>query len=146
MIVYLFCVRKDGDIINASYMKSSPSDVVTLLATLNDIFSDEDFDIDKSFFFIDNHKNRQTLMDLDYGYADVVAELKELQVSDYSESLLDRDNLNPPILYVFGKTIKGSEIYIKIKIREQESRRVICVSFHHAEHSMPHPYAPATSK
>lgn len=127
-------------------MKSSSSDVVTLLATLNDIFSDEDFDISKSFFFNANPKNNQTLMDLDYGYADVVAELKELQVSDYSESLLDRDNLNPPILYVFGKTIKGSEIYIKIKIREQESRRVICVSFHHAEHSMPHPYAPATSK
>lgn len=127
-------------------MKSSPSDVVTLLATLNDIFSDEDFDIDKSFFFIDNHKNRQTLMDLDYGHADVVAQLKDLQLSDYSESLLDRDDPNPPILYVFGKTIEEKEIYIKIKIREQESRRVICVSFHHAEHSMPHPYAPATSK
>ncbi len=127
-------------------MKSSPRDVGTFLTTLNDIFSDEDFDIDKSFFFIDNRKNRQTLMDLDYGHEDVVAQLKDLQLSDYSESLLDRDDPNPPILYVFGKTIEEKEIYIKIKIREQESRRVICVSFHHAEHSMPHPYAPATSK
>ena len=85
-------------------------------------------------------------MDLDYGHADVVAQLKDLQLSDYSESLLDRDDPNPPMLYVFGKTIEEKEIYIKIKIREQERRRVICVSFHHAEHSMPHPYAPATSK
>ena len=127
-------------------MKSSPRDVGTFLTTLNDIFGDEGFDISTNFILITNQKNKQTLADLDYDHVDVVAQLKDLQLADYSESLLDRDDPNPPILYVFGKTIEEKEIYIKIKIREQQSRRVICVSFHHAEHSMPHPYAPATSK
>jgi hypothetical protein len=86
------------------------------------------------------HSTDYTLQDLDYDTADVVACLAELTVEEYSESLLDRDDMDPPILYVFGKVINNKLVYIKVKIRESVENYIICVSFHYAQNDMPFPY------
>ncbi|MDD4525791.1 MAG: hypothetical protein PHX95_08105 [Lachnospiraceae bacterium] len=108
----------------------------------------DSFDINENFVLIQSNKqyNKErfstpyTLIDLDYDTSDVVDRLKELSASEYSETLFDRDDFNPPLLFVFGKDINGKQIYIKLKIREIDAERVLCVSFHYAEHLMEFPY------
>lgn len=80
------------------------------------------------------------MLDLDYDAEDIVNRLKELKVEEYSETKIDTDDINPPILFVFGKDIDGKLIYVKLKIRDQQ-KQVICVSFHYAKNKMEFPYA-----
>jgi len=80
-------------------------------------------------------------LDLDYDMEDVVARLKELVLEEYSETLIDKDDLNPPLLFVFGKYINRKLIYVKLKVKGDQQRHVLCVSFHYAKHEMTFPYA-----
>jgi hypothetical protein len=80
-------------------------------------------------------------LDLDYDTYDVVDRLKELTIEEYSETLIDRDDVNPPLLFVFGKNINSKQVYIKLKIKGQETKYVLCVSFHYAKEKMVFPYA-----
>ena len=82
-------------------------------------------------------------MDLDYDSRDIVDRLKELTVAEYSETKIDKDDLNPPLLFVFGKDINRKLVYVKLKIKEKDNqkRRVLCVSFHYARYKMNFPYA-----
>lgn len=57
-----------------------------------------------------------TLLDLDYDAEDVVNRLKELKVEEYSETKIDTDDENPPILFVFGKDINAKRIYVKLNL------------------------------
>ena len=82
-----------------------------------------------------------TLLDLDYDTYDVIDRLKELTIKDYSETLIDRDDINPPLLFVFGKDINNKQVYVKLKIKRDQSRYVLCVSFHYAKEKMLFPYA-----
>lgn len=59
---------------------------------------------------------------------------------EYSETKVDKDDVNSPILFVFGKDINGKLIYVKLKIRNQQ-KQVVCVSFHYAKDKMEFPYA-----
>ena len=52
---------------------------------------------------------------------------------------MDRDDPHPPLLYVFGKIVEGRTVYIKLKIKSG-NKKVVCVSFHYAEHDMNYPY------
>ena len=45
------------------------------------------------------------MVDLEYDIEDVVERLRELTVGEYSETLVDKDDINPPLLFVFGKII-----------------------------------------
>lgn len=72
---------------------------------------------------------------------DVVNRLKELTVEEYSETKIDKDDWNPPLLFVFGKDIDSKLVYVKLKIREDQPRHVLCVSFHYAKEKMIFPYA-----
>ncbi len=82
-----------------------------------------------------------TLLDLDYDAADVAERLKELTVGEYSETLIDKDDLNPPLLFVFGKEINHQQIYVKLKLKGDQPKHVLCVSFHYAKETMLFPYA-----
>lgn len=81
-------------------------------------------------------------MDLEYDSEDVANRLKELSISEYSETKIDKDDLVPPLLFVFGKVINHKLVYIKLKIKENATnkRRVLCVSFHYAQKEMNFPY------
>lgn len=128
--------------------QSKKRDVITFLKELQEILGKDDFNIDSNLTLIkkkkpddEKHSTPYTLLDLDYDAWDVVDRLKELTVAEYSETKIDTDNDDPPILFVFGKNINGKLVYVKLKIRGEENRRVLCVSFHYARDKMNFPYA-----
>lgn len=99
-------------------VKTTKREVELFLDELHDVLNNEDFDT-----------------------YDVIERLKELNVSEYSQTLLDKDDINPPLLYVFGKTINDKQVYIKIKIKGESRQRVLCISFHYARDVMTFPFA-----
>ncbi|MGN0672502.1 MAG: hypothetical protein ACI4KE_07700 [Anaerovoracaceae bacterium] len=126
---------------------SDKKDVKKFLDELKAIINDVSFDSNDDLIIIKSSKDevqystRYTLFDLDYDTVDVVDRLKELTVSDYSETLIDKDNDKPPLLFVFGKDINNRQVYIKLKIKGENNRRILCLSFHYAKHKMKFPYA-----
>ncbi len=61
--------------------------------------------------------------------------------AEYSETKIDKDDLNPPLLFVFGKDINSKLVYVKLKIKGNQQRHVLCVSFHYEKEKMLFPYA-----
>ena len=123
-------------------------DVVAFLEELKGLLWKDDFNIDSDILLIkkrkpkdEAHSTPYTLLDLDYDIWDVVERLKELSVAEYSETKIDKDDLNPPLLFVFGKDINNKLVYIKLKIKGEQQKRVLCVSFHYAKEPMAFPYA-----
>ena len=80
------------------------------------------------------------MLDLDYDALDVVERLKELTIAEYSETLIDKDDDKPPLLFVFGKDINSRLVYLKLKIKGEQTKRVLCLSFHYAKYDMVFPY------
>lgn len=130
-------------------MQSKKKDVKTFLDELKMILQDKNFSIDTDLTLIKTRKNNDkvqystpyTLLDLNYDVEDVAEQLKELTVEEYSETLVDKEDINPPLLFVFGKNINNEKIYIKLKIKGEKQRHILCVSFHYAEYIMTFPYA-----
>lgn len=128
--------------------QSKKGEVTAFLEELKMFLEKGDFNIDTDFILIRKnkkddveHSTPYTLLDLDYDIGDVVDKLKELTVEEYSETKIDKDDLVPPLLFVFGKIINRKLIYIKLKIKGNQKRRVLCVSFHYAKDKMKFPYA-----
>jgi len=86
----------------------------------------------------DRGKNAQALVDLELRPIDRRATLEALATKDYSEGPLEEKLYGGPDMWVFGKTIKKKEVYIKITVGAQGSS-VICISFHLAEYKMQYP-------
>lgn len=134
MIIFLSTQLKKGE-------------VIVFLEELKMLLEEGDFDIDTDFVLIRKnkkddveHSTPYTLLDLDYDIEDVVDRLKELTIEEYSETKIDKDDLDPPLLFVFGKKINRKLVYIKLKIKGDQKRRVLCVSFHYAKDKMKFPY------
>mgnify|MGYP001623281473 FL=1 len=128
--------------------QSKRGEVVAFLEELKMFLEKGDFNIDTDFILIRKnkkddmeHSTPYTLLDLDYDIEDVVDRLKELTVEEYSETKIDKDDLDPPLLFVFGKNINRKLIYIKLKLKGNQKRHVLCVSFHYAKEKMKFPYA-----
>ena len=128
--------------------QSKKGEVAAFLEELKMFLEKGDFNIDTDFILIRKnkkddmeHSTPYTLLDLDYDIEDVVDRLKELTVEEYSETKIDKDDLDPPLLFVFGKNINRKRIYIKLKIKGDQKRHVLCVSFHYAKDKMKFPYA-----
>jgi hypothetical protein len=74
---------------------------------------------------------------------------KKKEVQDFLDRLkillkkedFDIDDANPPILFVFGKDIYNKLVYVKLKIKGDQQRHFLCVSFHYAKEKMTFPYA-----
>ena len=119
--------------------KSKKREVEAFLDELHKLLESDDFDINTDLNLVRKKKQGDnqifstpfTLLDLDYNAEDVAERLKELKVED---------DVNPLILFVFGKGINGKLIYVKLKIRDQQ-KQVVCVSFHYAKDKMEFPYA-----
>jgi hypothetical protein len=80
-------------------------------------------------------KNVQTLLALDITPLDREKILRELQATDYYEGPRREILHGGSDMWIFGKKIKGQEVYIKITLGFAGAQ-VICISFHVAEHSM----------
>ena len=129
---------------------SKRQEVVAFLEELKAFLKGNDFDIDHDLILIkkkkvddEEYSTPYTLLDLDYNSEDVVNRLKELTVAEYSETKIDKDDFNPPLLFVFGKDISRRLVYVKLKIKKKENLRtyILCVSFHYAKEKMKFPYA-----
>ena len=106
-------------------IQSKEKEVIEFLGELKNILQSKEFNIEKDLTIIKSKKKGQdilystlyTLVDLEYDTNDVAERLKELTISEYSETLVDKDDVNPPLLFVFGKDINNRQIYIKLKIK-----------------------------
>jgi hypothetical protein len=102
----------------------------------------EDFKIKMKMWGIlirdERGKNTQTLIDLEITRKERDDLLLALEVKDYSEGPLEETLYKGADMWVFGKMIKGKEVYIKITLGKMGSN-VICISFHVAEYAMKYP-------
>ena len=128
--------------------QSKKREVLAFLDELKRILGKKDFNIDSDLILIkkkkpqdEEHSTPYTLLDLDYDSWDVAERLKELTAAEYSETKIDKDDFNPPLLFVFGKYINNNLVYIKLKIKGNPRRHILCVSFHYARNPMKFPYA-----
>lgn len=123
---------------------STKEDVANFLNNLIDYINSKEFNYDEDLFlsYGRGNKNIDTLTLLDFDTSDVINELKNLSLKDYSETVVDNLDANPRDLYVFGKYINNELIYIKIKLRNvcNSKKQIICLSFHIADHEMNFPY------
>lgn len=90
-------------------------------------------------FLSNRQKNTQTLADLEISINDVKAVLADLVLDDYSDGPLPETFYGGSETWVFGKRIKGQEVYIKITLG-LPSNPTICISFHIAEYPMTYPF------
>lgn len=84
-------------------------------------------------------KNIETLSELEYDIEDVKNSVLSLSSTDYSEGPT-KDNAIKGDLWVFGKIIKGREVYIKLKILgDNKYKQVAVLSFHFSEKRLRYP-------
>jgi len=92
----------------------------------------------RDVLFSNRLKNTQALSDLEITPISRKQILDELENIDYSEGPLEDKMMNGASMWVFGKIVKGHEVYIKITIGNP-NLSVVCISFHLAEHPMNYP-------
>lgn len=103
-------------------------DIENFLQELKKLLQDKGTNLN----IINNKKNIETLIQLNYNSEDVKNELMNIKTEEYVESVPDtKDGIT---LNIFSKTIKKQQIYIKVKISSKENGKVLCLSFHFAEY------------
>ena len=65
--------------------------------------------------------------------------LRELEAADYVQGPLANQQPTEAPLWVFGRTIRRREIYIKVSLG-RPNNSVLCISFHLAEHPLRYPF------
>lgn len=116
--------------------KAPRKDIESFLQDLKSLLNSPTFNSERDFLLGGKHeraKNTETLLALDMDRDDVIEELKKLTVSDYYQSVSDDKNNKMPDFHVFFVSISAKEIYIKIRI--QNIKNVLCISFHFSEYS-----------
>jgi len=102
-----------------------------------------DFDIKYKVFdiiFVDARvKNANTLLLLDIPPAKRREIIESILAADYVHGPLDDTLYGIVSMWVFGKSYKQQELYIKISMGRPGSS-VICISFHPAEKPLHYPY------
>jgi hypothetical protein len=89
-------------------------------------------------FLDERGKNAQTLATLEITAIARERILKSLVYTDYSQGPISDKMLGGADLWVFGKDVKGHQIYIKITMGIVGAS-TICISFHLAEYPMKFP-------
>lgn len=87
----------------------------------------------------DRGKNAQALIELELRPIDRKTTLEQLLPGDFSEGPLVDQLYRGADMWIFGKTIKKKEVYIKITLGAFGTS-VICISFHLAERPMKYPF------
>ncbi len=90
------------------------------------------------FFRDERGKNTNTMIVLELRPIERIKILEKLETKDYSEGPLEEKLYGGADMWVFGKTVKKREVYIKITMGEMSSS-VICISFHLSAHKMNYP-------
>lgn len=89
-------------------------------------------------FLDERGKNQQALHDLEISPNKRMEIITSLTVWDFSEGPLAEKMRGILPMWIFGKTVKNKEVYIKISMG-MENTKAVCISFHIAEHTMNYP-------
>ena len=131
MKLYYLCVVNETSTLK--YLMATKEQVEDFLKRLKEKI--KVFDI---IFRDDRGKNLQTLATLEITPTYRKKVILNIEPEDYSEGPIV-DTLNKMgEMWVFGKDVKGHEVYIKITLG-QPNNSTICISFHIAEHPMTYP-------
>ena len=102
----------------------------------------DDFKVKLSIYdilFRDNRtKNSNTLLALEITPNKRKEIIAKLKVEDYCEGPIDDKLYGIASMWVFGTTLNGKEIYIKISMGRFQ-QPVICISFHESEFPLKYP-------
>jgi hypothetical protein len=91
-------------------------------------------------YVVSRLEHQKSLVDLGLTKEACKVEILGLSVTDYCKGP-QPDKDRPGDIWVFGKEIAGSEVYIKLKITQVGSDKFAkCISFHAAEHPLGYPY------
>jgi hypothetical protein len=96
----------------------------------------------RGIHIINREKTDNTLIRLGLTRTNCKEEIMNLSVLNYSSGP-DPDFSQPgrAPLWIFGKEVKGHEIYIKLKVVEGVSvDSALCISFHISEESLTYPF------
>ena len=91
------------------------------------------------FFRDDRPKNREALVQLEISPLQREVIVKSLEAQDYIEGPVVDELNKKGEMWVFGKDVKGREVYIKITLGN-ENGQTICISFHIAEYPLVYPF------
>ena len=130
--MYYLCIEnKKSTLTNLMVTKQQVEDFLKRLKEKIKVF-----DI---IFRDDRGKNLQTLATLEITPTYRKKVILNIEPEEYSEGPIV-DTLNKMgEMWVFGKDVKGHEVYIKITLGFPNSS-TICISFHIAEHPMKYPF------
>ena len=98
-------------------IQSTKKDVKNFLNELMTILNSQNFNEDNDLIIIRSTKDdiqfstRYLMLDLDYDTSDIVERLKELTLAEYSETLIDKDDSNPPLLFAITFESEISDSY-----------------------------------
>ena len=91
------------------------------------------------FEFVERRKCLRTLTELEMAVDDVERVISSLQPSNYVKGPeSDHDTDKGGDIYVFGADSGSAELYIKLKC--DEHRGCVCISFHRVEWPLTYPY------
>ena len=129
-------------VVNENLFVLLPLQTNQTMVTIDDVkLFLEQFNIKAQVFGIlfrdDRPKNRAALVELSHLQRELV--IKSLQVQDYVEGPVVDELNKMGEMWVFGKDVKGHEIYVKITLG-YENGQTICISFHIAEHPLAYPF------
>ena len=125
---------------------SPESDVISFLFELKEALNNTKFNVATDLDILlcksnespmDPNTTVNTLLALGFDRHDVMAQLLELEKSDYMETFIDDRNTTLPPFFAFGRSIKQRDVYIKLKIRDRLKCKIFCVSFHFARYPLP---------
>lgn len=95
----------------------------------------------RGIYFVDRDKTDQALVQLGLTRGNCKDEILGLSVLDYVDGPLPDINRTGHV-WIFSKTIRRVEVYIKLKLVDtEEGDKAICISFHAAERSMDRPFS-----
>ncbi len=90
--------------------------------------------------FLDNRgKNAQALLDLEINPGKRKEIIEKLTIEDYSQGPLEEQMSGIAPMWVFGREVRGTEVYIKICMGITNSN-TICISFHSSEYPINYPF------
>ena len=69
--------------------------------------------------------------------SEVPGVLRRLSVEDYSDGPLDDDTGRSLKWWIFSPEFSGVTLYVKLSVLPG---KLLCMSFHPAEHPLPHPF------
>jgi hypothetical protein len=91
------------------------------------------------YYMSDRDKNFQTMLDLEFTSLLRRKIIDSIVLEDYCEGPKKDKLFKGSDMWVFGKSYREHEIYIKVTLGT-ENNKVVCISFHIAEHPLSYPF------